>query len=199
MCYQNDYMRDFFYYNQNPNQNMNMNYNYMQNNYMFRNNNNNIENLYPNIYRILMPVVRKVVAGSNFQYLTEEVVSNIVDTVYNIVEGDRNVRTVEVNAEPLVDARRSNSGTTSNITQTQTTTQSRTSSNNNNNSNNNCTEYSTLLKDLIRILVLQEIARVGYSRNNNMSMINTNMNQNMNMNPYQNQGYQNCCGGMGYM
>ena len=146
-----------------------------------------------------MPVVRKVVAGSNFQYLTEEVVSNIVDTVYNIVEGDRNVRTVEVNAEPLVDARRSNSGTTSNITQTQTTTQSRTSSNNNNNSNNNCTEYSTLLKDLIRILVLQEIARVGYSRNNNMSMINTNMNQNMNMNPYQNQGYQNCCGGMGYM
>lgn len=199
MCYQNDYMRDFFYYNQNPNQNMNMNYNYMQNNYMFRNNNNNIENLYPNIYRILMPVVRKVVAGSNFQYLTEEVVSNIVDTVYNIVEGDRNVRTVEVNAEPLVDARRSNSGTTSNVTQTQTTTQSRTSSNNNNNSNNNCTEYSTLLKDLIRILVLQEIARVGYSRNNNMSMINTNMNKNMNMNPYQNQGYQNCCGGMGYM
>lgn len=199
MCYQNDYMRDFFYYNQNPNQNMNLSHNYMQNNYMFRNNNNNIESLYPNIYRILMPVVRKVVAGSNFQYLTEEVVSNIVDTVYNIVEGDRNVRTVEVNAEPLVDARRSNSGTTSNATQTQTTTQSRTNSNNNNNSNNNCTEYSILLKDLIRILVLQEIARMGCSRNNNMSMMNTNMNQNMNINPYQNQGYQNCCGGMGYM
>ena len=86
MCYKNDYMRDFFYYNQSPNQNVNMNYGYMPNNMMRT---NNIDSLYPNIYRILRPVVRKVVLGSNYQYLTEEVVSNMVDTVYNIVEGDK--------------------------------------------------------------------------------------------------------------
>lgn len=190
MCYQNDYMRDFFYYNQNPNQNMNMNYGYMPNNNMFRttNNNNNIENLYPNIYRILQPVVRKVVAGSNFQYLTEEVVSNMVDTVYNIVEGDRNTRTTEVSAE-AIETRRTNSQTTSNATQNQAATQSRGSNNTNN-------EYNTLLKDLIRILVLQEIARVGWGRNNNM--MNTNMNPYQNQ-IYQNQGYQGCCRGMQYM
>lgn len=191
MCYQNDYMRDFFYYNQSPNQNMNMNYGYMPNN-MMRNNNGNIENLYPNIYRILRPVVRKVVSGSNYQYLTEEVVSNMVDTVYNIVEGDRNTRVAEVNSE-TTETRRGNNGTSTNVSQTQSSNQNRT-----NNSNN--TEYNNLLKDLIRILVLQEILnRNGYGRNcNNMSM-------GMNMNPdyqnqmYSNQGYQGCCNGMGYM
>ena len=191
MCYQNDYMRDFFYYNQNPNQNLNMNYGYMPNNNMMRsNNNNNIENLYPNIYRILRPVVRKVVLGSNYQYLTEEVVSNMVDTVYNIVEGDRNIRTTEVNAEPT-ETRRSSVTSTSNTTQTQGSTQSRT-----NHSNN--TEYNNLLKDLIRILVLQEILnRNGWGRNyNNMSM---NMNSDYQNQMYQNQGYQGCCGGMNYM
>ena len=191
MCYQNDYMRDFFYYNQSPNQNMNMNYGYMPNNNMMRNNNNNnIENLYPNIYRILRPVVRKVVSGSNYQYLTEEVVSNMVDTVYNIVEGDRNTRTTEVNAEPAETRR---SSVTSNTTQTQTSTQSRT-----NHSNN--TEYNNLLKDLIRILVLQEILnRNGCGRNcSNMNM-GMNMNVDYQNQMYQNQGYQGCCGGMNYM
>lgn len=190
MCYQNDYMRDFFYYNQNPNQNLNMNYGYMPNNMMRTTTNNNIENLYPNIYRILRPVVRKVVSGSNYQYLTEEVVSNMVDTVYNIVEGDRNTRATEVNAE-TAETRRSSVTSTSNTTQNQTS-QSRNNSNNNN-------EYNNLLKDLIRILVLQEILnRNGWGRSYN------NMNMNINTEPYQNQmynnqGYQGCCGGMNYM
>ena len=185
MCYQNDYMRDFFYYNQSPNQNINMNYGYMPNNNMMRN--NNIDNLYPNIYRILRPVVRKVVLGSNYQYLTEEVISNMVDTVYNIVEGDRNSRTTEINQES-VDTRRQSSSIASNTNQTQTSTQSRSINSNN-------TEYNNLLKDLIRILVLQEVL----NRNNCGRNCNS-MNMGMNMG-YQNQMYQNqgCCGGMNYM
>lgn len=192
MCYQNDYMRDFFYYNQNPNQNINMNYGYMPNNNMMRNNNNNIENLYPNIYKILRPVVRKVVLGSNYQYLTEEVISNMVDTVYNIVEGDKNSRTTEVNVENA-ETRRSNSSVASNTTQTQGSTQSRSNQSNN-------IEYNNLLKDIIRILVLQEILnRSGWGRNYNNMNMGMNINSEYQNQMCQNQGYQGCCGGVNYM
>ena len=64
----------------------------------------------------------------------------------------------EVNSE-TTETRRSNNGTSTNVSQTQSSNQNRT-----NNSNN--TEYNNLLKDLIRILVLQEILnRNGYGRN----------------------------------
>lgn len=212
MYYQNndDYMRDFFYFNQNPTMNGNMGCNCMQNNmnngmnnnfnginnmnYM-QNNNNNLESLYPNIYRIIQPVVRRVVAGSNYQYLTEEVLNNMVDTVYNIVDGDRTMNNNQV----------STTRTETNTTTNTTTDTRRTVSTNANVSNtsqnvpvqtrtneiNNISNCNALLKDLIKILILQEIARNNMRRNWN----GMNMNSNMMQNQYQ----PNCFGSMGCM
>ena len=201
MYYQNndDYMRDFFYFNQNPNMN-NMGWGYMPNNmgningmnntgYM---QNNNLESLYPNIYRILQPVVRRVVANSNYQYLTEEVLNNMVDTVYNIVEGDRSLNTIETSSRPenttaTENARRnSNTSSSSNSNNSNTTTNLQSRNNEMNNNNN-------LLKDLIKILILQEIARNNTRRNFNS--MNSNINQNMKPNQYT----QDCCNQMRYM
>ena len=74
-----------------PSTNMGMN----QNPNMFTGNQNinsnmnaqNPNNLYPSIYRIVNPVVNRVVSGSNLPYLTEDSLNNMVDTVYNIIEG----------------------------------------------------------------------------------------------------------------
>ena len=199
MYFQNndDYMRDFFYFNQNPTMNGNMGCNCMQNNmnngmnssfnginnmnYMSNNNNNNLENLYPNIYRILQPVVRRVVAGSNYQYLTEEVLNNMVDTVYNIVDGDRTMSNNQVSTtrtetntttNTTTDTRRTVS-TNANVSNTSQNVPIQTRTNEINNTNN----CNALLKDLIKILILQEITRNNMRRNWNGMNMNSNMMQ----------------------
>ena len=199
MYYQNndDYMRDFFYFNQNPTMNNNVGCGCMQNNmnnnnYM-NNNNNNLENLYPNIYRILQPVVRRVVAGNNYQYITEEVLNNMVDTVYNIVDGDRTINNGQVST--VRTETNSTTNSTADARRTVTTTNANNSNNSqnitmqtrNNEMNNNC---NVLFKDLIKILILQEI-----TKNNNMRRNYNNMNSSMMPNQWQ----QNWYGSMGYM
>lgn len=109
MFYQgnNDYMRDAFYYSQ-PQSNTTypyggMNNNYSQNTTMpinttsaFGNNMsmgnmnsiNPLNNMYPQVYRIIEPVASRVIANNNYPYYTEDNLNNMVDTVYNIVEGD---------------------------------------------------------------------------------------------------------------
>lgn len=47
-----------------------------------------INSLYPSIYRIVYPVVQKVTDENNFRVINDEAVSNATNTVYNIVEGD---------------------------------------------------------------------------------------------------------------
>lgn len=99
-----DYMRDIFYYNGLAGNNMAFQANpgasgymvgpgYMNNGgYMggMQNCGNNINNLYPSIYRIVYPVVQKVTSENNFQVINDEIVTNTTDTIYNIVEGDLN-------------------------------------------------------------------------------------------------------------
>ena len=160
MFYSNNdnYMQDLYFYNQTPNNtyfpnnmpNYNIPLTQNQNmiNPMYNNSNmnanqmcQNINNLYPNIYRIINPVVLKVIANSNYQFLNDDVLNNMTDTVYNIVEGqigyDDNISTTTENSQ-------STSSNTNSVSS---------------NSNSRVTEtrHDNLLKDIIKILILKEI------------------------------------------
>ena len=172
--------------NQNPNmfagnQNMNPNINVQ-----------NPNNLYPSIYRIVNPVVNRVVSGSNIPYLTEDNLNNMVDTVYNIIEGQveleddfedssrntvnnrgtttttttqnpntnlnsRTVTTTDTRNTPNSNATNTNTNTNTNTTVSNTNQISNSRRNNRNNS---------LLRDLIKILILRQI----FSRNQMVQM-----------------------------
>lgn len=217
-----NYMQDLYFYNQMPNQNtynpMGMNNNgnipntmmnngmYMnqgQNPNMYMQNSNqpaNINTLYPSSYRILMPVVSRVVSNSNYQFLNEDVLDNMVDTVYNITEGQINYE----NENDQVTTRERTSNTQTNSTSVSQTNQNSSNSNttnvtnsttrvNNNTtqtSNNNSTNTSNdnLLRDLIKILIIREIiSRRQFPKSNmsnNVNMYNMNTMNNPNMNPY---------------
>ena len=131
-----DYMRDVFYFNglQNPN-----NMYYMNG---VNSNNTNLNNLYPSIYKIVNPVIQKVVNGNNSQFINEEIVDNITDVVVGITAGDISNMEKEVNT----DVRKQNN---SNNQQPSS------------NANNTCNNDG-LLRDLIKILVIKELI----SRNN---------------------------------
>ncbi|MBP3595837.1 MAG: hypothetical protein J6J60_00325 [Clostridia bacterium] len=184
MYYQNydDYMRDVFYFNQIPNpiQNPNMGcqnvgFNQSVNTIGQMNPMNqtiNYNNMFPSIYRIVQPVVARVVTGNNYQYITEDNLNSMVDTVYNIVEGD------------VANNNESDSQTTQTVSAQTTRTQNANTNNSSNNVSNtrNCENQNAtvLLKDLIKILLLKEII----SRNNMRRVSN-----NMMWQPT----YQNCC------
>lgn len=112
MYYQQNgnYMQDLNYYNQNPNYPYNPYMSNGQNNaYPAQNNMNmnqmgnrnmnaqmtqapqNLSAMYPAVYRIISPVVCQVVSNNNTSYVTEDSLNSMVDTVYNIVEGDINL------------------------------------------------------------------------------------------------------------
>ncbi len=109
------------------------------------NNNLTLNTLYPSIYKIVWPVIQKVISGNNYQFITEEIVNNTVDVVLGIVEGE--VGSVE-KENCNNDSRRQQTSTNNNA------------SNNCNSGNNN--SNSNLLRDLIKILVIKELL----SRNN---------------------------------
>jgi len=132
-----DYMRDVFYFNGLSNSNGMFCMNGI-------NNNQSLNNMYPSIYKIVNPVVQNVVNGNNYQFTNEENVNNIVDIVMGITAGDINNTENSSSNDP----RRNNSGNNS---------QNMSSNNVTNNSNN-----EGLLRDLIKILVIRELA----NRNN---------------------------------
>ena len=53
-------------------------------------NNQNLNDYFPSIYKIINPVIQKVVSGNNYQYTNEESVNNIVNVVLGITAGDIN-------------------------------------------------------------------------------------------------------------
>lgn len=126
-----DYMQDYNFYNQNPNTYFSSLsqqpgiFNPMQT--------TNLSYFYPSIYKILVPVIVKVISTSNLQYLNEEVINNITDTVYKIVEDDG----VKNNNQQI-----NNNQQNSNI-QTNTKQEN--------------TKDNELLKDIIKILVIKEL------------------------------------------
>lgn len=119
-----DYMRDIFYFN--GLQNNNSGYPYMGFN------SQNLNDYFPNIYKIVNPVVQKVVSGNNYQFTNEESVNNIVNVVLGITSGD--INTLE------------NSGNTNDANRKQTPS-----------SNNQQDNSNALLKDLIKILTIKEL------------------------------------------
>ena len=116
-----DYMRDIFYFNGLQNQNSYP--------YMYGYNSQNLNDYFPAIYKIVYPVIQKVVSGNNYQFINEDSVNNIVDVVLGITYNDVN------NLE--------NNGNNSN-SQKQ-------------NMNIENKEQNSLLKDLIKILTIKEL------------------------------------------
>ena len=197
MFYQdnNDYMRDSYFYGNGVNSNCpygnNMMYGNMQNPYMqnnfqmpMQNQTMSLENMYPQIYKIITPVASRVISNSNYQYMTEDVLNNMVDTVYNIVEGD--VSSLINNNSSVQGDDTVATSTNSNINNSRT--QSSTSNSNangrgNNSSMDNQTNSNELLKDLIKILLIKELIARRNSNNNFMGQQNMQMG-NYNYIPY---------------
>lgn len=175
-----NYLQDFYNYNQMPNNynpymnnncmaNMNMMPNQQMMNNMYSNNQNmysqnnpnDLTNYYPSTYRIINPVVSRVVQNSNYQFLNEDTLNNMVDTVFSIVDGQIDYKDEEV---PLQNQAQTSTSANSNSSQTQrqvtevTRTQTNTTSQNNKNDN--------LLRDIIKILIIKELL----SRRNNQFM-----------------------------
>lgn len=184
MYYQNgNYMQDLNYYNQNPNYGFNP---YSQNNFPVQNMNTqmngqqnmmqmsqtqNLSAMYPAVYRIISPVVSQVLSNKNIGYLTEDNLNNMVDTVYDIVEGDINLN--------------NNNSNTSNTSNTNSNASN--CERNSSTSRQNTTSISTagadtqnaLLRDLIKIMILNEIHFRKQNNSNQMMMQNNIPNANM--------------------
>ena len=190
----NSYMEDFYYYNQMPgntymnsgnnilgtpvNYNFgnweNMNYSNMggfnSNNMHGRMQTLNLNNLYPSIYRIISPVVSRVVSNSNNQFINEEILNNMTDTVFNIVEGQIDISEESQTSRNTTNENPINSNS-SNITSSNTNSIHNTSNRNVENSRNVTTSSisnnsinnrnDSLLRDFIKILILKEL----FSRN----------------------------------
>lgn len=197
MFYQdnNDYMRDSFYYGNGMNStnsyNNNMMYGnmqnpYMQNNYQMPMQNpvNSLNNMYPQIYRIINPVINRVISNSNHQYMTEDNLNNMVDTVYNIVEGDvSSLMNTQSNSNSAQGDDTVSSATQNNTRGAQNTSNSTNERRGNSTTMDHQANNNGLLRDLIKILLIKELL----SRQNNHS--NFSQNQGMPMNYYNPMSY----------
>lgn len=198
MFYQdnNDYMRDSYFYGNSMNSNFpygngmmngNMQNSYMPNNFQMpmQNHGVKLENMYPQIYKIINPVANRVISNSNYQYMTEDVLNNMVDTVYNIVEGDvSNLVSMQDSSMQADDTVSQNQATSSasNINNNRTQNTSNNSSNDrrgNNSTMDNQTNSNRLLKDLIKIILIKELI----SRRNSNSFMSQQNGMQMNYNP----------------
>lgn len=179
MYYQNgNYMQDLNYYNQNPNmgynpyatnqfQNQSMNMNAQMP--MGQMQQQNLNAMYPAVYRIISPVASQVLSNSNTGYITEDSLNNMVDSVYNIVERD------------ISNTANSNSATTRTTSNSNENNCNRNSNNSAPSTNNITTTTSSenrqnsLLRDLIKIMLLNEILSRRQSQVGQMMMQNGNM------------------------
>ena len=149
-----EYMRNSLGYNQMPMMNMNQMPEMYETEENYTCNQASVEDMYPEIYRIIYPMICKSCMAVN-ENITEDLVSRITNEVYI------NVEHMEIPSE-------TRSQTISIAPQTNKTIKSdnRVNSNNNNNniSNNRVNnvrqetrQRNPLLNDLIRILVLREL------------------------------------------
>ncbi len=169
MFYSNNdgYMQDLYFYNQIPtNTYMNTFPNGMstnQNIQMMPNNipiNNpgmqNLNSLYPSIYRIVNPVVSRVVSNSN-QPINENLLNNMTDTIYNIVEGQVDLGgddQVQRNSASIETSAQTSTGANQSVNTRNTESRSQPI---NNQTNFRNTRNESLLRDLIKILIIKEL------------------------------------------
>lgn len=190
----NGYMEDLYYYNQIPNttymntfgNNMmgNSNMQAMQqgvpglpNNQIFQSPGmfsgnmpiQNLNNLYPSIYRILNPVVSRVVLNNN-QSVTDELLNNMTDTVFNIVEGQIDLGDDQAQGNNRSDNQSINANSSSNTlnnnsSSSKTVESARLNNQNIQTSNARHNRNDSLLRDLIKILIIKELlSRNGFQR-----------------------------------
>lgn len=178
-----NYLQDFYNYNHMPNNyNPYMNNPYYQNgmpnmpnamqqgqlfmqngmnrnpNMYEQNNTVNLTNFYPSIYRIINPVVGRVVQNSNYQMLNEDTINNMVDTVFSIVDGQIDYMQ-ETPAQNVQNNQAASTGNSSQNANMQGQRQTNSEINNQrNNANIQCNKKSDeLLRDIIRILIIKEL------------------------------------------
>lgn len=191
MFYQNnnDYMRDAFLYSQ-P-QNSTYQYNGMNNYYSpvgnmqnsgmnmmnpYSNNmnycQNSLEGMYPQIYRVIDPVAKRVILNNGCQYYSEDNLNNMVDTVFNIVEGDvsslTNSSNNMMNSDDTVTQGPNRNATTNTSKPNNESVRPTSTVNTPNNCNN-------ILKDLIKIIIIKELLS-RQCNCNNMNYSNPNFN-----------------------
>lgn len=126
----------------------------------------NLNNLYPSIYRILNPVVSRVVLNNN-QPITEELLNNMTDTVFNIVEGQIDLGDDQAQGNNRSDNQSINANSSSNTlnnnsSSNRTVESTRLNNQNIQTSNARNNRGDSLLRDLIKILIIKELL----SRNN---------------------------------
>lgn len=162
-----DYMRSVLGYNNRNNANS-YNENYEQNYYTMPTYNNNtrmvkdnIEDLFPDIYKIINPMVCKV-CQNNTRPITNELVEQMTMEVYNNIEVDE-INVVNVNIE----TRESNNSKTINQKQTENREVKDSKKQPENIENRSISESraprpnNPLLRDLIKILILNHLLGGG--------------------------------------
>ena len=187
------YMQDLYFYNQNPMQRNDFNpymnsvmtnpniMNNMGNMCMGQNSNNfnrtqptNLNNLFPSTYRIILPVVTRVIANTNSQFVNEDILNNMVDTVFNIVDGDikyeEDTNTMNRQENNSLGNSNSNNNSTSvnKVTDTRQTTTTQTTVTTSRNTNRS----DSLLRDIIKIIILRELlSRNQFSPNQSQNFL----------------------------
>ena len=112
----------------------------------------NLNNSYPSIYKILNPVISKVISNNN-QPITDDLLSNMTDTVFNIVEGQINLEDDQIQNNSQ---KENQTNINSNSSQNKNPEFSRTINNQNQIKNN---RNDHLLKDFIKTLIIKELVR----------------------------------------
>ena len=150
-----EYMRNSLGYNMNPMMNMNMGMNQtgsMMEMYEtegnFECNQASVDEMYPEIYRIVYPMICKACMAVN-ENVTEDLVSRITNEVYMNVE---HMEVVQQNRSSTITVQPSKSIKNDSISKTTSNT-----INNISNTRQETRQQNPLLRDLIRILVLREL------------------------------------------
>lgn len=130
--------RNTDFYNQTENYNQyNYDLNYMQPNFSARTMVTDIEELYPEIYKIIYPMVKKI-CMNNSRHLSSETLDDMTDEIYNNIEAN-NIINLNINIES--NKNENNSSNRKNI----------------NNENREERQFNNPIRDLIKILLVREL------------------------------------------
>lgn len=129
-------------------------YNLRQKNYYSRNLATNIEKMYPEIYKIIYPMVQKA-CMHNSRPITEEVLDEITSDIYNNVEADN---IINLNID-IINNRNEKKSVSQNNHQLTEENNNRNSYTNTNTSvqNREYRQINNPIRDLIKILLIREL------------------------------------------
>lgn len=151
-----EYMRNSLGYNMNPMMNMeNDNQMYYEDENNFTYNQLNVDNLYPEIYRIIYPMVCKACMDVN-ENISEDLISRITNEIYinvenaEMMEEKRNAQANSVNSM-------NNKNIKSDVSSNRTASSNLVNTSSAVNSRQETRQRNPFLRDLIRILVLREL------------------------------------------